>query len=90
MEEKTVLCVFGERKRPVTFQASDADEERKSLLKAAKAAFADVLIEDRSYFLQYNSAEWGGLIDISGFVEDHATVHLCYSDGESSKQVCIP
>ena len=82
--------MFGERKRPITFQASDAaEEEKKNLLKAAKATFADVILEGKSYFLQCNSTEWGGLIDISGFVEDHATVYLCSSDvGESSKQVC--
>ena len=96
-EEKTVLCVFGERKRPVVFQGSctNAAEDRKNLMKAIMASFSDVLVEtSRSYFLQRESAEWGGLIDLSGLVEDRSTVHLCYTTsasveaGESSSEVC--
>ena len=76
-ESKTVLCVFG---------------ERKNLLTAATATFSDLLLEGKSYYLQQESAEWGKVIDVNGFVEDHSTVHLCCSDadlGEPSKMVSI-
>ena len=61
--QKTVLCVFRER-RPVTFSASmDEKTEKKNLLDAVKASFSDVLssVEGTSnpgsYFLQTESSE---------------------------------
>ena len=87
--QKTVLCVFRERRRPVTFNASaDEKTEKKNLFDAVKASFSDVLSSGEgtsnpgSYFLQTESSEWGP-IDITGFVEDRATVHLCYSTNVS-------
>ena len=78
---KTVLCVYGERKRPVTFEGStDPVKDRKNLYEAVMATFSDVLegsSSQTSYFLQQESAEWGGLIDLSGYVEDRTTVHFC-------------
>ena len=46
-EEKTVLCIFEERKRPVVLQGSctNAAEERKNLMKAIMASFSNVLVE---------------------------------------------
>ena len=87
--QKTVLCVFRERRRPVTFSAStDEKTEKKNLLDAVKASFSDVLSSGEgtsnpgSYFLQTESSEWGP-IDITGFVEDRATIHRCYSTNVS-------
>ncbi len=78
---KTVLCVYGERKRPVTFLGStDPLKDRKNLFEAVVACFSDVMegsSSQTSFFLQQESVEWGGLIDISGYVEDRTTVHLC-------------
>lgn len=84
--EKTVLCVYQERRRPVTFTGNtDPVKDRKSLFDAVIGSFSDVLEstsnEAVSYFLQQESAEWGGLIDISGYIEDRTTVHLFCSAG---------
>ena len=93
--KKTVLCVFMDRRRPVTFITSpDANVERKNLFYAVRESFADVLSygEDhsaKSYFLQTESTEWGR-IDLTGCVEDRATVYLCYSAGVSSNFVVCP
>ena len=80
--EKTVLCVFGERKRPVTFKGStDPVKDRKNLLEAVLLCYSDVLqgSEVGHYFLQQESVEWGGWIDLSGIVQDRSTVRLCSS-----------
>ena len=73
--KKTVLCVFKERRRPVTFiPSSDTTIERKNLLDAVRASFADVLSsgegtnDTKSYFLQTENSEWGR-IDLTGCVE---------------------
>ena len=88
-EMKTVLCVFKERRRPVTFRTSnDAQVERKHLLEAVRVSFADVISSGEgtsassSYFLQTESPEWGGMVDVTGCVEDRAIVHLCYESAE--------
>ena len=87
--KKTVLCVFRERRRPVTFVTnSDKKIERKNLLDAVETSFADVLScgegtsDSKSYFLQADDSEWGR-IDLTGGVEDQATVYLCCSTGVS-------
>ena len=82
--EKTVLCVFKDRRRPVTFiQDKEPELERRNLLEAVKVSFSDLLEGPSSscptYFLQRESKEWGGLIDLTGYVEDRGTVHLCLS-----------
>ena len=84
-DHKTVLAVFGDRRRPVTFVSGcTAKEEVDNLFQAVKATYNDVLsVSEGSsttneYFLQQESSEWGGqLIDITGFVRDKAVVHLC-------------
>ena len=86
---KTVLCVYSGRKRPIVFEgSSDPTKDRKNLLEAAILDFADILPESSTssgdYFLQQESSEWGGLIDLSGFVKDRTTVYLCCSEGEVS------
>ena len=40
--QKTVLCVFRER-RPITFNASADEKTKKNNLDAVKASFSDVL-----------------------------------------------
>ena len=63
--QKTVLCVFMERKRSVTFNAcNDAKVERKNLFDDVRVHFSDVLsygegssASSGSYFLQTESSE---------------------------------
>ena len=72
--------------RPLKFKASeDPTEEAKIVLDTAMACFSDVLdsSSDSSFYLQQESVEWGGLIDISGNIEDHSTVHLRCSRADS-------
>ena len=84
--KKTVLCIF---RRPVTFVTnSNKKIERKNLLDAVETSFADVLScgegtsNSKSYFLQTDDSEWGQ-IDLTGGVEDRATIYLCCSAGVS-------
>ena len=95
-DHKTVLVVFGERRRPVSFESgSTAKEELERLLEAVKVCFSDIIsaregpstAKEPEFFLQKQSSEWGGLIDITGFVEDKEVVHLCHSRTANS-QVC--
>ena len=97
-ETKTVLCVFKGRRRLVTYRTSNQVQiEKKHLLDAVSVTFADVLSsgegtsDTKSYFLQTESTEWGGMINVTGFVEDRATVHLCYesTDWVNTIIVCV-
>ena len=95
MERKTVLCIFEERKRPVVYDAStDEHDEKNNLMKAIMTTFSDVLQEtestSRSYFLQQESEEWGGLIEVCNKLDDHATVYLCYSSTGAEVSILSP
>ena len=95
-QQKTVLCVFKDRKRPVTFLGDqDAKKERQNLLEAVKASFSD-LLEGSSgaqsapqCFLQYQSSEWG-MIEVTGRIQDRNTVHLCLSSGDGNVSESLP
>jgi hypothetical protein len=62
------------------------------LLAAVETSFADVLSSGEgtsnstSYFLQTESSEWGR-IDLTGGVQDRATVYLCCSAAGASAGV---
>lgn len=88
--QKSVLVVFKNRRRPISFQGStDPQTEKRNLLAAVESAFSDVIssgegtsgVGGRDYFLQTENSEWGS-VEIMGHVEDHATVFLetCSSD----------
>ena len=84
--EKTVLGVFRERRRPITFNSGNTPkEEYGNLLEAVKSGFDNILIanegpsssshgiealasETTQYYIQRESKEWGGLVDVTGFV----------------------
>ena len=84
--KKTVLCVCKGRRRPVTFSGSinTIEEDRMNLKKEIESAFKDVLQTDegqiRDYYIERESKEWGGLIDLTGFVQDKEILHLNYSE----------
>ena len=81
VETKQVLVVFGDRRRPVTFNSSNIDgdqgnrakEEYEWLLRAVESTFEDVLYAEEgsstsntgSFYLQIESHEWGGMIDVT-------------------------
>ena len=79
------FCVFKDR-RPVTFiQDDEPKRERQNLLEAIQVSFSDLLSCGEgpsslspSYSLQHESERWG-LIDVTGYIEDGGTVHLCFS-----------
>ncbi|XP_065899152.1 uncharacterized protein [Dysidea avara] len=85
--EKTVLCVFRGRRRPITFESDEnAKRESGKLLEAVLAGFEDMICEGQStassssYHLERESEEWDGRrIDVSGFVRDKEEVYLCLS-----------
>lgn len=93
-ETKQVLVVFGDRRRPVTFTCSSngkssqdcAKEEYEWLVRAVESTFEDVLNAEEgsstsstgSFYLQIESLEWGGMIDVTPctVVPDHEVVFL--------------
>jgi len=96
-DHKTVLAIFGERQRPVRFECGcTAKEELENLFEAVKVCFSDVISTSegsstiKEYFLQRESSDWGGMIDITGFVMDKEVVHLCCSKTASSEVCIIP
>jgi len=83
---KAVLAVFKDRRRPVVFNCGlNMKEEHENLLSAVKACFEEVIVLNEGssssgdYYLQKESKEWGGLIDVTGYVQDKEIVHLCCS-----------
>ena len=97
-DHKTVLAIFGERRRPVTFECGcTAKEELQNLFQAVTVCFSDVISASegssttKQYFLQQESSDWGGtMIDITGFVTDKAVVHLCCAKTASSEVRVVP
>ena len=86
MAEKTVLVLFGERKRPVTF-LSGGGNETQSLIESVGEVFKDVLGTDSGHrgklLLQQKSEEWEGeFVDIPecGTVSDRAVLKLSMID----------
>ena len=94
---KQVLVIFGDRRRPVIINCSNREdvearvkEEYQRLMEAVKSEFEDVLnaeegsstSESGSFYLQVESSEWGGMIDItsSTVIPDHAVVFLYRED----------
>ena len=86
--EKEVLVVFQSRRRPVKFKYPSASPSAsyRSLFSAIEGAFRDILTAEEGsstsesgFFLQVESSEWGGFIDVTPEtpVDDHATVYLC-------------
>ena len=76
MEEKKVLCVLGDRRRVVCFR-SDVGNDVEKVKLAITECFSDVLQSNVLFFLQTESTEWGGLIDVtSGAVNDHSTIYI--------------
>ena len=87
-EVKEVLVIFDSRRRPVKFVCYRANpyETYQSLFNAVEKAFCDVLAAEEGsstseggFFLQVESKEWGGMIDVTAEtrVDDHSTVFLC-------------
>ena len=81
--EKVVLVVFNSRRRPVKFFSTNRSEDSKNLMDAVLEAFKDVLesdegsaLQSNSWYLQPESKEWGGLVDVCDGIENHCTVYL--------------
>ena len=83
---KEVLVVFQDR-RPIKFKISNnPSEDKSSLLHAVQVAFSDVFPDlaagegtssgPSSYFFQTESKEWGGLVDVTGEVQDRSTIFI--------------
>ena len=68
-----------------TYKVFLTQVKKKNLLDAVRVSFADVLLCGEGPVLQYLTfflteiSEWDGMIDLTGCVENHATVYLCYS-----------
>ena len=89
-EEKTVLCVFQGRSRPIMFKSGgNPKEEYENLLEAVLAGFRDLISNQAtssasSYHLERESTEWNRLIDVSSYVQEKEVVHLCLSSTKST------
>ena len=88
-EDKEVLIVFNDRRRPVKFTCfEDPAESYKSLVRAVENAFCDVLTAEEGssnseggsgFYLQVESKKWGGMIDVTleTQIDDGSTIFLC-------------
>ncbi len=77
-KEKTVLACFGERKREVTFSASDDGDDLQALLAAIKAVYHDVIKMDAELVVQLKNENWAGeFLDIKGStIPDKAVIKV--------------
>ena len=84
----TVLVLFGQHTRPVSFvPGTNPEETQRAMLTAILSAFSDKLPPKSSLILQIRDDEWGGMfVDlISQEVLDRSVVKVLVDD--SSKQV---
>lgn len=84
----TVLVLFGQHTRPVSFvPGTNPEETQKAMLTAILSAFSDKLPPKSSLILQIRDDEWGGMfVDlISQEILDRSVVKVLVDD--SSKQV---
>ena len=95
-KEKTVLVVFRNRRRPVTFASGKTPkEEHQNLFEAVVRDFYDVLESNEgsssmgNYYLQRESKEWGGCIDVTGSVQERDVIHLCVSSSAAASEVTL-
>ena len=71
---KTVLVLFGDRSRPVTFKSTeDVVAEKQVLKQAIKDKFEDVLSPENDVYLQLKDSKWDGMfVDLQDqSVENH-------------------
>lgn len=58
-------------------------EEHENVLQVVKSCFEEVIALNKGasstcdYYLQRESKEWGGLIDVTGYIQDKEIIHLC-------------
>ena len=89
--QRTVLVMFGQRTRPVSFETgTSALDTQKALIASIKSAFDDQLAPTSSLILQIRDEEWGGVfVDlISQDVPDRSVVKI-FVDKDCSEQVKI-
>ena len=102
MAKKEILVVFGDRRRPITFEPCENEkEERARLIEAVKTAFSDLLgpqspSEDSKQdalpglYLSRESEKWGGqLVEVLGSVEDGTVLQLCKDTADSKVTLMI-
>lgn len=92
-EYKTVLGLLKERRRPVQFKCGlSAKAEYENLLQAVKMCFEVTALNKGvsstcDYYLQQETKEWRGLIDVTGYIQDKEIVHLCCSSLSTVSEV---
>ena len=68
-------------------------KSHQNLLKAVIRDFHDVLGSNEgpssmdNYFLQRECKEWGGNIDVTGYVQEKDVIHLCVSSSATVNEV---
>ncbi len=80
-EQKEVLVVFKDRRRPIVFKCStDPEEEYQHILESVNEVFADVLLSGEgttSYYLQRDSKVWGQIdLNSKDKLADHEILHI--------------
>ena len=83
-QSKEVLVVFWDKRRPIKFNVSeDPSEDKSNLIHAVQVAFSDIfpsLAADEGASsvpsIQTESKEWGGLMDVTGEVQDRSTIFI--------------
>ena len=73
-----MLCVCKGRRRLVTFLGAPTVEEMKNLKGEIESVFLVVLPPNQEYFIE-REQRVGGLIDLTGFIQDRDILHLNWS-----------
>lgn len=89
---KEVLVVFGQRRRPVSYNLqakADIKEEIDTLLTATKESFDGILDPAGEYYFQSQNTKYGDqLVDIVQHIPNGSTVYL-FQESVPSMKVCI-
>ncbi len=58
--KKEVLCVFGQRRRPMSFSVGVGEADYDCVLREAKKVFEDIIPSSSILILQVKNEEWSG------------------------------
>ena len=89
LKEKTVLAVFRNRRQPITFTSGKTPKEEHQNLFESNEGPSSMGDYSRDYYLQRESKEWGGCIDVTGYVEEKDVIHLCVSSSPAVSEVTL-
>ena len=90
MSENEVLCLLGERRRPVKYSVQDGKSDLESLNEAVKETFQDIITSSTKLFLQLKNESWEGeFVDINEVerIPNRAVIRAVVDDSKSEVNI---